>query len=316
MAKGDKNKNKQAIDSAQNVSNVGRTALGQTINQGYDAAYKQGQDTRASATGLYNESADNYRNFLIGPSKDYTGAYGGLMGAAGAAGNISAEDQARMRGNGGYEEFAKTGGFSPTDMQSFRARALAPVSSAYSAARDSIAQGQGLQGGYSPNSAAAALKLARSGSQDASAASINAEATLADQIRSGREYGISGMTSSESALQDALARGRATSISGYGAAGNLALGQEQNRLAGMRGLNEIGDSFKNLYGTGDANTNAYLNAGLTNQSGREGANLGLIGARISNAGVKSNFENAISHWNSTAEAIKNSAAAGAAIAAL
>jgi hypothetical protein len=256
MAKGDKKKVDTAITAAQTQSNTARLGLGNTAQAGYTNATTQGAGTRKLAEDTLSDSRNQYNSFLsTGPSVDYTNAQNKLNASYGTAQGLH---------NDTFDEFAQTGGFSPTDAANFRARGNSPISAAYSNARDEMMRGNSLQGGYGGNFAAAQSQLARQGGAAAAQAGLNTEASLAEQIRAGRMGGAQG----QAGLQTA---GLGYQASMAGAMGNLALGQDQNRLAAMSGLTGVGNSLTNLYGTSDPAL-GYLNAMLNNQTGQAGAN--------------------------------------------
>jgi hypothetical protein len=280
MAKGDKKKVDTAITAAQTQSTAARGNINTVATTGYNQANKQGQDTRGLAQDSFLANQGNYNKFLsTGPSADYTDAMGKLNASYNSGGNLH---------NDTFDEFAQTGGFSPTDAANFRARGNSPISAAYSNARDEMMRGNSLQGGYGGNFAAAQSQLARQGGAAAAQAGLNTEASLAEQIRAGRMGGAQG----QAGLQTA---GLGHQGSMAGAMGNLALGQDQNRLTAMSGLTGVGNSLTNLYGTSDPNTNAYLSAILNNQSGQEGADSGLIGSRIGASSIPTDFSQGLAN---------------------
>jgi hypothetical protein len=94
----------------------------------------------------------------------------------------------------GYQEFSRTGGYSPADISNMRARGIAPVRAAYANAEREVGRQRSLQGGYSPNAAAIQAKMAREQSQSMADASQNVEAGLAQARNTGRLAGLSGMS--------------------------------------------------------------------------------------------------------------------------
>lgn len=92
----------------------------------------------------------------------------------------------------GYQEFAKTGGFSPTDINSIREHAISPTKAVYANAMRDVDRAKSLQGGYAPNYIAARSKINRDLSQSLSDASTNAEASIAQMRQQGRLAGMEG----------------------------------------------------------------------------------------------------------------------------
>jgi hypothetical protein len=125
------------------------------------------------------------------------GLIGGLTDMS-KTGGLDAESMNRFRGGGVYDEFAKTGGYSPAQAAEFRARATANIPSIYANAKASADQMGRVTGQYNP---AAMARMSRQAGYDTQAAATDAEVQLQDQIRQGREWGAGGMTSSENALQ-------------------------------------------------------------------------------------------------------------------
>ena len=95
----------------------------------------------------------------------------------------------------GYQNFANTGGFSPTDISNLRGRALAPTNAVYGAALRGVNQQRTLQGGYSPGYGTLMARMARDKSQQLSDANLGVEASLADMIRQGKLQGLQGLES-------------------------------------------------------------------------------------------------------------------------
>jgi hypothetical protein len=140
---------------------------------------------------------------------------GGFVGGAGAGGFPS---------YGGYQEFAKTGGYSPEDIANMRARAAGGVRSAYAGAQREVGRQRALQGGYSPNATAVQAKMAREQGQLTSDAMQNTEAGLAQARNQGRLAGLSGMFGVESL-------------------------QNQNKLAALSGMSSLYGTSPGMAGT-------------------------------------------------------------------
>lgn len=96
---------------------------------------------------------------------------------------------------GGYNEFAKTGGFSPEDISAIRARSISPVRAMYANAQRDVNRQRSLQGGYSPGFGVLRARMAREGSQAASDAVTGAEANIAGMRQQGRLAGLQGASS-------------------------------------------------------------------------------------------------------------------------
>jgi len=95
----------------------------------------------------------------------------------------------------GYQNFANTGGFSPTDVSNIRARALAPTNAVYDAAQRGVERQRSLQGGYSPGFGTLMSRMAREKSQQLSDANLGVESNMAEMIRQGKLQGLQGLES-------------------------------------------------------------------------------------------------------------------------
>lgn len=91
-----------------------------------------------------------------------------------------------------YKGLSETGGYSESDIQNLRARGVSPIRAAYANAARNLNRQRSLQGGYSPNYAAAATKMAREQSESLSGATTNVNAQLAQMIAEGKRAGMAG----------------------------------------------------------------------------------------------------------------------------
>lgn len=74
---------------------------------------------------------------------------------------------------------AASGGYSGADEQNIRARSISPIRSIYSSAQRGLDRSKALQGGYSPNFAAASAKMAREMSEQIGQRVTDVEGTIA-----------------------------------------------------------------------------------------------------------------------------------------
>ncbi len=130
-----------------------------------------------------------------GDYNDIMRRYGTAASGGTPGGQVSYTDP--FNSYGGYTEFSQTGGYSPTDIANMRARGTAPVRAAYANAQRELGRGRALQGGYSPNAAAAQVKMAREQGQLGADAMQNVEAGLAEAKNRGRLAGLGGMAGIE-----------------------------------------------------------------------------------------------------------------------
>lgn len=92
----------------------------------------------------------------------------------------------------GYDEFAKTGGFSGEDLGNIRARAVAPTRAVYANANREVNRSRALQGGYSPGFGTLKSRMAREQATGMSDAATNVEAAIAQLVQQGRLSGLRG----------------------------------------------------------------------------------------------------------------------------
>jgi hypothetical protein len=221
---------------------------------------------------LYGESEASYRNFMGGGGIDEaaarkgqatlgelekTGGYdaatrariggdiSGLRGI-GETGGISAADQARARGGGIYEEFGRTGGFTPGQIEDVRRRATNPIASMYENLKNETERQRRIGGGSSAIGAAGTARLAREQARGIGETALGAETDIAAQQRAGRQWGAGGMSQSELALQQLLSQNKLAGLTG-------AIGGERGMagdIAGTRlgAAGQLGTSEQNIQG--------------------------------------------------------------------
>lgn len=97
----------------------------------------------------------------------------------------------------GFQDFAKSGGFSADDLANIRARALSPVRAVYANAQQNVNRQRALQGGYSPGFGVLQARMAREQGQATSDAATNAEAGIAEMVQRGKLAGLQGMAGTE-----------------------------------------------------------------------------------------------------------------------
>lgn len=117
----------------------------------------------------------------------------------GRTGGLDAEAIARMRGGGVFDEFAKSGGYSPEQIANMRARATSTIPAMYASMQRDVQNAAATSG--MPTNPAMIARLGREQAREAAAASLNAETSIGDQVRQGREWGAGQMSSAENSLQ-------------------------------------------------------------------------------------------------------------------
>lgn len=142
------------------------------LDYGKARAQTLGENLR---TGTLEPQLRQFRDFYMQAAPQQMGDYGNIMGQ--------------------YQDFAKTGGFSPSDISNIRARATSPTRGIYEQMQQGLQRQRALQGGYSPGFATASARLARQGSQQISDINRSTEADIAQMRQQGRLAGLGGATS-------------------------------------------------------------------------------------------------------------------------
>lgn len=253
------------------------------------AGYNYG---RGSETDFGNQAdiMNMYRSIASGAGSATPGAGGG----GGGDGSYGAESWAPelisyndpFNSYGGYQDFSKTGGYSPEDISNLRARGTAPIRAAYANAEREVARQRSLQGGYSPNAMALQGRMAREQGQLGADAMQNVEAGMVDTRNTNKLKGLEGMTDVEKqrlaadldvAKYNANAKMSAAS-SNAGARNAAAAGSASNALASAAANRN--DQFRalqgmtNLYGTTPGMSQLFGQQTLSaiGQSGTQGGN--------------------------------------------
>lgn len=256
--------------------------------------------------GDYTDIMNQYRGI-------YSGA-GGETGSAEGGGGYSTFDASGMytpflvsyddpfKSYEGFEEFSKTGGYSPADIANMRARGVGPVRSAYANAERELGRQRSLQGGYAPNAVATLAKMAREQGQASADATQNVEAGLASERQKGRLAGLTGMSGIEGqrlGAQIDVGKFNAGQQSGaqaanIGAAGEAAANSAANSAA-IAGMN-MDDRFRGLSGA----TQLYgTTPGLISTTGNQlgnmiqtGGNFGttMLGRQNESQGLTGRFD--------------------------
>lgn len=128
----------------------------------------------------------------------------------------------------GFQDFAKTGGFSADDLANIRARAVSPVRATYANAQQNVNRQRSLQGGYSPGFGVLQARMAREQGQATSDAATNAEAGIAEMVQRGKLSGLQGMAGTEARTSTSDTTGYSNTNSGSSGGGGGGRG-----LAGL-----------------------------------------------------------------------------------
>lgn len=119
----------------------------------------------------------------------------------------------------GFQDFAKSGGFSAADLANIRARAVSPVRAVYANAQREVNRQRSLQGGYSPGFGVLQARMARQQGQGISDAATNAEASIAEMVQQGKLAGLQGMAGTEARSSTSDTTGYSSSSGGGGGRG-------------------------------------------------------------------------------------------------
>lgn len=112
-------------------------------------------------------------------------------------GATSPEQAHAMRGYGTFKDFAETGGWTPQQMQDFRARGNIGADEIYGGVRGEMERGRTVQGGYGPGYGTGLAKVARDRARAMGEQSLGVETNLANSIREGKKWGGSAGSAAE-----------------------------------------------------------------------------------------------------------------------
>jgi hypothetical protein len=208
----------------------------------------------------------------------------GLQGL-GETGGLDDTAINRFRGNGIYDEFAQTGGWSNQDKANFRDRTRSGMASQFGSMKNEMARRNRISGGNATNYGAQMAKAARQNAFGMGQALNEGELGMADQIRQGRMWGGQGMTNAENALQSLRTSNMLQGLTG---AGNMGIGLQnsinQGILGGAQGLTDMEHGIQSLLtqnqlaGLGGMNSiSAQRQAASQAAAARNAANLKWLG---------------------------------------
>jgi hypothetical protein len=270
-------------------------------------AYNYGRGSEANY-GDYTDIMNRYRGLAGGSGGSGGGGGGGGGGGYSAftvnPGRASYRDP--FKSYGGYEEFSKTGGYSAADIANMRARGVGPIRSAYANAEREMQRGRSLQGGYSPNMAAAQVKMAREQGQSSADAVQNVEAGIAQARNQGRLAGLGGMSNIEGQRlgadvdlskfntqldfqgqtynADAQSRAQSANNASRAAAASQSTADQFRALQGMTSLYGTTPGMSNMFGTQLMGGVGQGGTFGLNMMGRDIESQGLPGAYDTNMG--------------------------------
>lgn len=185
----------------------------------------------------------------------------------------------------GFQDFAKTGGFSAADLANIRARALSPVRAVYANAQQNVNRQRALQGGYSPGFGVLQARMAREQGQETSDAATNAEAAIAEMVQKGKLAGLQGMAGTEARTSTSDTTGYSNTNSssssggGGGSLSNLPAALVPEKKQGFwgklgSGLKKVGQiALPTLAGAFTGGLAAPLTAGLSAAGQKVGSSI-------------------------------------------
>ncbi len=219
----------------------------------------------------------------------------------------------------GYQDFANTGGYSPTDIQELRARGMSPIRSAYGNTMMQLDRARSLGGnGGAANYIAATSKAQRELPGQLADAQTTVNAGLADAIRQGKLSGLAGLAGvggTEGGLSsDEAARilsAQLANSQGEMAARNSTINNQFGQLSGQAGLYGTTPGMSSMFGN-----QALQGMGLanSNQANNQNYGLGLIDENLRALNPNLN-QNTNTPWWHTALAVAGAAAPYIAMAA-
>lgn len=173
------------------------------------ASMRQGEGTMRE--GMSNGLVDDARKASI---EDTINSFKGI----GKTGGLDDAAMQRMQGNGGFDEFAATGGLNASDRANIRSRATSVIPATMATTNAQADRMRSVQGGYGPGTLALKSRLLRSANTDNAAAARDAELGIMQQVNQGRQYGISGMADSAQKAQTLRTGNMLQGLSGASAA--------------------------------------------------------------------------------------------------
>lgn len=203
-------------------------------------------------------------------------------------GGISDADLAKWRGTG-FDEFARTGGWSDAQQRDFRDRATSVIPAMYRAQEDEANRLNNIQGGGGAGFLAAQSRMNRQGAQQMQTAARDAEIDLGNNVREGRRWGIEGLANTERDIQGQMGTNRGVGLS----AGNtLELGVGQNRITGLAEAARAGTTLEQNIASNKIGANEV--AGKLAIDSENAVNDAFIRTRTGAGTLETNLQQAIS----------------------
>lgn len=294
MAKGDKTKVQNAIDTSKGNSNNNLENLRQ------DTLIPQQQALQNRATVAADQATQDYGNIMKG-YQDFKAPTPTPFVPISAAQTTYTRSPELNTAISGYKDFSQTGGFTPEGIADIRARGVSPIRAAYANAQQNINRQRSLAGGYAPNYIAATEKMSRTMPGQIAEANQNINANLAQMIQQGRLAGLSGLgnlTLADTEMMNRMLEANAGRQMEAGKANMAGQSDYDTRLMNSSGMNlNALNAMSSLYGTTPAQAALFGNQALqaTGQrlqgEGLQGdVNQALVNQQLNASQIPSNFE--------------------------
>lgn len=217
----------------------------------------------------YGETTDKYRDFMktggIDPNAMRT-SYDTYNRFANT-GNVTEADKARMRGNGVFDEFAQTGGYSAGDVQNIRARGNSVIPAMYKNISSAGDRGAIAQGGYGPGADVMRARLGRDQASGMASAARDTEIGIKQDVNAGRQWGATGVAQSESALQNLISQNMMAGADAKTATEKaIQTLTQQGTMFGTQGMQSIADTEQSWAERNAANAAQAANSNASSAS--------------------------------------------------
>jgi hypothetical protein len=198
MGKNDaKNRTNQMLDDRMNASNAEHNSFMADIGTRKVGAKDREKKQYDTLWGGWNDFASGKhsydRSLLDRSGRNRSWAVFDDL----SKGGLGAEEINRIRGNGVFDEFSKTGGYSAGDISNIRQRGTSTIPAYYAAARDEASRQAAIQGGYGMGQQALMAQLSRNAAQSGQKAALDTEIGIKEGVNKGRQWGTEGMSAAE-----------------------------------------------------------------------------------------------------------------------
>jgi hypothetical protein len=201
----------------------------------------------------------------------------------GKTGGLDENSMTRLRGNGVFDEQAKTGGYSDTDIKNIRARGLSPISAYATNTKNELDRRLAVQGGYGPGFDEAAKSLRRETARGITDTALNTELDIKDRVNAGKMAGATALSGAEGNLQSLRTGNMFKGIAGAGdMETQLQNSINQYRLQGLNGEQAVARAVADVESansTGAMNANMFniQNQQMIDQANQENSYKGITG---------------------------------------